>query len=212
MNGIIDIYVPKQTLDGLPLFHGRTIAFQVRLQLSKLTEIGWQAFQQRKEPLLLVLLLKQFPLSPGNFVDIEIGIIAQYVLSFLRDHELLKKRTKKLGAVDQRIVHGIADRGEGKVVHDRLALRIRQPTRSVVTDPDVDTTATRVNKEDVLEPKLVHQNVFQNDHGVRHKLPALGTDGGTLAAMTDLDGHRNNTVRESNHPYRYRKSARAPEA
>ena len=122
MNGIIDIYVPKQTLDGFPLFNGRTIAFQVRLQLSKLTEIGWQALQYRKEPLLLVLLLEQFPLSSGDFVDIEIGIVAQHVLSLLRDHKLLEKRAEKLGAVDQRIVHGIADRGEREVVHDRLAL------------------------------------------------------------------------------------------
>ena len=122
MNGIIDIYVPKQTLDGFPLFNGRTIAIQVRLQLSKLTEIGWQALQLRKEPLVLVLLLEQFPLSSGDFVDIEIGSVAQHVLSLLRDHKLLEERAEKLGAVDQRIVHGIADRGEREVVHDRLAL------------------------------------------------------------------------------------------
>ena len=82
----------------------------------------------------------------------------------------------------------------------------------MVTDPAVDTATTRVDKEDVLEPELVRQNVLQNNHGVRHELPALGTDGGTLAAMTDLDDHRTIVVRESNHPYRYRKSVHAPAA
>lgn len=206
------IYIPKQSLDGFPLLHGRAIAFQVRFQLPELTEIGWQTFQQRKESLLLILLLKHFPLSSSDLTDIEIGIVTQHVLSFLRDHELFEKRTQKLRAVDQRVVHGIADRGKRKVVHDRFALRIRQSTRPTVANPDMDASTTGVDKEDVFEPELVLQDVFQNHHGVRHELPALGTDGGALAAMADLGGHGREFVRESSRPYRYRKSVRAPAA
>ena len=58
--------------------------------------------------------------------------------------------------------------------------------RRLVADPAMDTSPTRVDPHNVLEPKVLPECALTHFHGAGHVLPALLADRRALAARPDV--------------------------
>mmetsp|Transcript_22985 Transcript_22985/g.58083 ORF Transcript_22985/g.58083 Transcript_22985/m.58083 type:complete len:236 (+) Transcript_22985:859-1566(+) len=72
------------------------------------------------------------------------------------------------------------------VVDDRGPLLVGQLHRPRVRHPAVDTAPPRIHEHEVLETKVVNQNLPEEEHGGFEKRPALGTNLRAGATGADL--------------------------
>ena len=86
----------------------------------------------------------------------------------------------------QRVVHWRADLGKRDVIYDGVTLCVCQRTSTPVAHPDMHATTSRIDKQDVFEPKLFSQDLVKNHHGIVHKTPTFWADIRSLAAIANL--------------------------
>ena len=73
-----------------------------------------------------------------------------------------------------------------EIAGDCFPLLVIESPRLLVTHPGVNTTAARVNPEDVVVTKVVPQCCIENLDSHRGKFPALVADVGFVAACSDV--------------------------
>ena len=86
----------------------------------------------------------------------------------------------------ERIPQNGRRRRERHVVDDVATLIVCQRAGSAVADPDVDSTTSGIDEQNVFEAEFLGENALENHRRVRHELPALRTDVGAFAAVANL--------------------------